>query len=132
MPSRRVAAVSSAPVRSLHRGALHAVLRLPDDVDGVRRARGEALGEQVAGALGLGARRRVVGGELARERAGGGEGGDQRHDPGQQHEPPAAEREVGEAAEPAGALRCVLYVTHVYLANVASETLDAARVAAQS
>ena len=40
--------------------------------------------EQIARALGLGAGRRVVGGELARERAGGGEGGHERDDPGRQ------------------------------------------------
>jgi len=75
---------------------------LPDDLDRVAGDAGEALGNQVGGRLGLGARSCELGGELTRKaRRDGDDRSGHRH-PGQQHAPAPAVGEVGETGETAG------------------------------
>ncbi len=89
-------------VDALARGRRGGVLRRPHDVERVRGALGEALGEQVLRGLGLRAGRRVVGRPLPAQRAAGHHRGHEHGDPRHEHQPPAAEGEVGEPGEPAG------------------------------
>jgi hypothetical protein len=60
---------------------------------------GKSCGKALGGQFGLRARCRVVGRELPGERPCRGDGRDQRDDPAQEHETPAAEGEVGKAGK---------------------------------
>ena len=84
----------------LDRGRVR-LLGLPDDVDRVGAALGEALLQELGRGAGLRPRRRVVGRPVAGG-AGPGERGDEGDDPGDEHGASAAVREVREPAEAAG------------------------------
>ncbi len=81
-----------------HRRRLRAA-RLPDHVDRVGRALGEAVVQQLDRGARLRARRRVVGRPVAAQRAAERDDRDQRGDPARKDEPAAAECEVCETAE---------------------------------
>ena len=81
-----------------HGGRGH-VLGSPDDVDGVARAGGEALVEQVGGSFGLRTGRPVVGAVPAAETAAGDRRGDEDDEPADDDETAAPVAEVGQSVQ---------------------------------
>ena len=79
--------------------AVHArgVRGSPDDVDGVGRARREALYQRIRSRLGIRTGGGVIGREGAAESGGEREGGEQRGDPRRKNQTTAAEGELTEA-----------------------------------
>jgi hypothetical protein len=95
------AGVGDEPVDPLlDRGRAGSVARLPDDVDGLRVALGEALLQQLGRCARLASGRRVVGRPVAGESCRA-ERGDEPGDPDGDDRAAAAERQVGEPREAA-------------------------------
>ena len=94
--SRSAAAARTVVDLAPHGGRGH-VLGSPDDVDGVARAGGEALVEQVGGSLGLRSGGPVVGGVAAAEAAAGDRRGDEDDEPAGDDETAVPVAEVGQS-----------------------------------